>query len=159
MLSGRKHYDAGVFGTIEAAKNAVTGAYKFQEGSTKGIFLKPLSHADNNYQVILIPANAEQIMFIIVADKYDTGGRTEISMATGFQGVCGDATVYSIQTGKINFSVTGFGDRLRCGLDPELMVVSIPAGRASIIAKNLEAMSSKMMAKYKKVRDAKKGKN
>jgi uncharacterized protein (DUF169 family) len=159
MLSGRKHYDAGVFGTVEAAKNAVTGAYKLENGSTKGIFLRPLSHADNNYQVILIPANAEQVMFIILADKYDTGGRTEISMATGFQGVCGDATAYSIQTGKVNFSVTGFGDRLRCGLDPELMVISIPAGRASIIAKNLEAMSSKMMAKYKKVRDTRKGKN
>jgi len=39
------------------------------------------------------------------------------------------------------------------------MVVSIPTGRASMIAKNLEAMSSKMMAKYKKARDAKKGKN
>ena len=159
MLSGRKHYDAGVFGTVEAAKNAVTGAYKLEDGSTKGIFLRPLSHADNNYQVILIPANAEQVMFIMLADKYDTGGRTEISMATGFQGVCGDATAYSIQTGKVNFSVTGFGDRLRCGLDPELMVISIPAGRASIIAKNLEAMSSKMMAIYKKFRDPGKGKN
>jgi uncharacterized protein (DUF169 family) len=98
-------------------------------------------------------------MFLILADKYDTGGRTEISMATGFQGVCGDATAYSIQTGKVNFSVTGFGDRLRCGLDPELMVVSIPAGRAAIIAKNLETMSSKMMAKYKKVRDTRKEKS
>jgi uncharacterized protein (DUF169 family) len=159
MLSGRKHYDAGVFGTVQAAKNAVTGAYKLEDGSAEGIFLRPLSHADNNYQVILIPANAEQVMFLILADKYDTGGRTEISMATGFQGVCGDATAYSIQTGKVNFSVTGFGDRLRCGLAPELMVVSIPAGRAAIIAKNLEAMSSKMMGKYKKVRDTRKGKN
>jgi len=159
MLSGHKHYNAGVFGTIEAAKNAVTGAYKLEGGSTRAIFLRPLSHADNNYQVILIPANAEQIMFILVADKYDTGGRTEISMATGFQGICGDVTAYSIQTGKVNFSVTDFGDRLRCGLDPELMVISIPAGRASMIVKNLEAMSSKMMATYKKARDAKKGKS
>jgi uncharacterized protein (DUF169 family) len=158
MLSGHKHYDAGVFGSVQAAKKAVTGAYKLEDGSTEGIFLRPLSQADNNYQVILIPANAEQVMFLILADKYDTGGRTEISMATGFQGVCGDATAYSIQTGKVNFSVTGFGDRLRCGLDPELMVVSIPAGRASIIGENLEAMSSKMMAKYKKARDAKKEK-
>jgi uncharacterized protein (DUF169 family) len=113
MLSGRKHYNAGVFGTIQAAKNAVAGAYKLEDGSTRAIFLRPLSQADNNYQVILIPANAEQIMFILVADKYDTGGRTEISMATGFQGICGDVTAYSIQTGKVNFSVTGFGDRLR----------------------------------------------
>ncbi|RZB38570.1 MAG: hypothetical protein SRB2_00318 [Desulfobacteraceae bacterium Eth-SRB2] len=155
MLSGSKHYNAGVFGSIQAAKNAVAGAYKLEDGSTSAIFLRPLSQADNNYQVILIPANAEQIMFILVADKYDTGGRTEISMATGFQGVCGDVTAYSIQTGKVNFSVTGFGDRLRCGLDPELMVVSIPAGRVSIIVKNLEAMSSKIMATYKKAWDAK----
>lgn len=76
MLSGRKHYDAGAFGTIEAAKKAVIGAYKPENGSTRGVFLRPLSHADNNYQVIPIPANAEQTMFIIVADKYDTGGRT-----------------------------------------------------------------------------------
>lgn len=158
MLSGHKHYTAGVFGSIQAAKNAVAGACKLEDGSTKAIFLRPLSQADNNYQVILIPANAEQIMFILVADKYDTGGRTEISMATGFQGICGDVTAYSIQTGKVNFSVTGFGDRLRCGLAPELMVVSIPGARASIIGKNLEAMSSKIMAKYKKARDAKKGK-
>ena len=74
MLSGHKHYNTGVFGTIEAAKNAVTGAYKFEDGSTSAVFLRPLSHADNNYQVILIPANAEQIMFIILADKYYTGG-------------------------------------------------------------------------------------
>jgi hypothetical protein len=39
------------------------------------------------------------------------------------------------------------------------MVVSIPSGRAAIIAKNLEAMSSKMMAKYKKVRDTRKEKS
>jgi len=159
MLSGRKHYNAGVFGSIQAAKNAVAGAYKLEDGSTRAIFLRPLSRADNNYQVILIPADAEQIMFILVADKYDTGGRTEISMATGFQGICGDVTAYSIQTGKVNFSVTGFGDRLRCGLDPELMVISIPVGRVSIIIKNLEAMSSKMMATYKKARDLKKGKS
>ena len=159
MLSGSKHYNAGVFGSIQAAKNAVAGAYKLEDGSTRAIFLRPLSQADDNYQVILIPANAEQIMFILVADKYDTGGRTEISMATGFQGICGDVTAYSIQTGKVNFSVTGFGDRLRCGLDPELMVISIPAGRVSIIVKNLEAMSTKMMATYKKARDAKKRKS
>jgi len=158
MLSGSKHYTAGVFGSIQASKNAVAGACKLEDGSTKAIFLRPLSQADNHYQVILIPANAEQIMFILVADKYDTGGRTEISMATGFQGICGDVTAYSIKTGKVNFSVTGFGDRLRCGLDPELMVVSIPVGRASIIGKNLEAMSSKMMGTYKKARDAKKEK-
>jgi uncharacterized protein (DUF169 family) len=156
MLSGSKHYNAGVFGTLEAAKNAVAGAYKLEDGSTRAIFLRPLSQADHNYQVILIPANAEQVMYILVADKYDTGGRTEISMATGFQGVCGDVTAYSIQTGKVNFSVTGFGDRLRCGLDPELMVVSIPADRAFIIGKHLESLSSKIMAKYKKARDAKK---
>jgi len=158
MVSGSKHYNAGVFGSIQAAKNAVAGAYKLEDGSTRAIFLRPLSQTDNNYQVVLIPANAEQIMFILVADKYDTGGRTEISMATGFQGICGDVTAYSIQTGKVNFSVTGFGDRLRCGLDPELMVISIPAARVSLIVKNLEAMSTKMMATYKKARDAKKGK-
>jgi hypothetical protein len=39
------------------------------------------------------------------------------------------------------------------------MVISIPAGRVSIIVKNLEAMSSKMMATYKKARDFKKGKS
>ena len=115
MLSGSKHYNAGVFGSIQAAKNAVAGAYKLEDGSTRAIFLRPLSQTDNNYQVVLIPANAEQIMFILVADKYDTGGRTEISMATGFQGICGDVTAYSIQTGKVKNSVTGFGDLVSPG--------------------------------------------
>ena len=155
MLSGRKHSNAGVFETAEAARNSVKGAFKLERGSTKGLLLTPLANADNYYQTVLLTANAEQIMFLIVANKYDTGGRTDISMATGFQGICGDATVYPIQTGKVNFSVTGFGDRMRCGLSPELTMVGIPAERISVIANNLVAMSSKLMKKYKEQRRSK----
>ena len=152
MLSGRKHYNTGVFGNVEAAKKAVAGAYKLQNGSTAALFLRPLSTGEGHYQVLVIPAKPEQVMFILAADNYETGGRTEISMATGFQGVCGDATVYSLQTGKTNFSVTGFGDRLRCGLRPELMMVGIPKSRVSVVAKNLESMGAKLLAKYKEAR-------
>ena len=155
MLSGRKHTNAGVFETVEAARISVNGAFKLDRGSTKGLLLAPLADSTNYYQMVLLPANAEQIMFIIVADKYNTGGRTEISMATGFQGICGDATVYPIQTGNVNFSVTGFGDRMRCGLSPELTMVGIPAERIPVIAKNLVAMSSKLMKKYKEQRRSK----
>ena len=95
-------------------------------------------------------------MFISVADKYETGGRTEISMATGFQGICGDATAYVLQTGNINLSVTGFGDRLRCGLGPDLMMAGIPKNRVAIIAGSLEKLGTKLLAKYKKARSGEK---
>jgi uncharacterized protein (DUF169 family) len=156
MLLGRKHYKTGVFGCLEAAQKAVAGAYKLQDGKTKAVLIRPLPEADNDYQVILIPANPEQIMILMVADKYETGGRTEISMATGFQGVCGDATVYVLQTGRTNFSVTGFGDRLRSGLEPELSMVGIPKERVTIIARNLEALGENLLAKYKGARTSRK---
>jgi uncharacterized protein (DUF169 family) len=152
MLSGRTHYQTGVFGNIEAARKTVARATKLQNGSTAALFLRPLAEADGDYQVLVIAANPEQVMFILVADNHETGGRTEISMATGFQGVCGDATAYVLMTGKTNFSVTGFGDRLRCGLDPELMMVGIPKSRVSVVAKHLESVGGKLLARYKKAR-------
>ena len=78
-------------------------------------------------------------------------------MATGFQGVCGDATAYVLETGNTNFSVTGFGDRLRCGLSPDLMIVGVPQDRVPVIATNLETMGNKLLAKYKKARDGEEG--
>lgn len=152
MLLGQRHYRSGIFGNIEAAKKGVAGARKLEDDSIQGLLLRPVSQAGNDYDVLLIPVNAEQAMFISVADKHETGGRTEISMATGFQGICGDATAYVLQTGNINFSVTGFGDRLRCGLDPDVMMAGIPKNRVSIIAGNLEKLAPKLLAKYKKAR-------
>jgi len=152
MLSGQKHYRSGVFCSIEAAKKSVAGACKLEDESIQALLLRPISQADNGYDVLLMPVNAEQAMFISVADKYETGGRTEISMATGFQGICGDATAYVLKTGSINLSVTGFGDRLRCGLDPDLMMVGIPENRVTIIAENLEKLGTKLLAKYKRAR-------
>jgi uncharacterized protein (DUF169 family) len=156
MLSGQRHYRSGVFCSIKAAKKGIAGACKLEDESIQGLLLRPVSQADNDYDVLLIPVNAEQAMFISVADKYETGGRTEISMATGFQGICGDATAYVLQTGSINLSVTGFEDRLRCGLGPDLMMAGIPKNRVSIIAGNLEKLGTKLLAKYKKARSGEK---
>lgn len=152
MLLGQKHYRSGLFCSIEAAKKGVAGACKLEDESIQALLLRPVSQADNGYHVLLIPVNPEQAMFISVADKYETGGRTEISMATGFQGICGDATVYVLKTGSINLSVTGLGDRLRCGLGPDLMLAGIPKNRVAIIAGNLEKLGTKLLAKYKRAR-------
>jgi uncharacterized protein (DUF169 family) len=153
MLSGKMQYGEGAFGNLEGAQKAVTGGHRLEAGSTKAIVLYPLSQAEEDYDILLIPVSPWQAMFICMADEYQTGSTTEVLMkASGLQAFCRDCTVYPLLTGEINFSVVAVGDRIKSGLDPEYMLVGIPRVRLSEIVRNLEIMESKLITKYKSSR-------
>ncbi len=137
----------GVFGNEEAAQNHFSKGLSLPAGQTKGVALSPLEKAVMGVDVALFKVNSEQAMWLLTANQYLTGGKTDLSVGTGFQGVCGDVIVYPLLNKKLNMTVNGVGDRLSVPMGKNELFLGIPSPLIKKIADNLTAIYSKPIFK------------
>ncbi|MBI5602260.1 MAG: DUF169 domain-containing protein [Deltaproteobacteria bacterium] len=127
----------GVFGNEQAAQNYFSKGICLPAGQTQGVAMSPLEKAVMGVDVVLFKVNSEQAMWLLTATQYLTGGRNDLSVGTGFQGVCGDAIAYPLMNKKVNLTVNGVGDRIAATMGKNELFMGIPAQLISKIAANL----------------------
>lgn len=138
----------GVFGNEEAARNHFSKGVCLPAGQTKGVAMSPLEKAVMGVDVVLFKVNSEQAMWLLTATQYLTGGRNDLCVGTGFQGVCGDVIVYPLVNKKVNMTVNGVGDRLSAAMGKNELFLGIPAPLVKKIADNLTEIYNKPIFKY-----------
>ena len=149
LLKQKQGVQIGVFKNEEAAQNYFSKRPCLPAGQTKGVAMSPLEKAVMGVDVLLFKVNSEQTMWLLTANQYLTGGRNDLCVGTGFQGVCGDVIVYPYLNNKVNMTVNGIGDRISVSLGKNELFVGIPASLVKKIASNLTEIYHKPIFKYR----------
>jgi uncharacterized protein (DUF169 family) len=131
------------FGNETAAQVSLSKGIRLPAGQTKAIAMSPLEKAVIGVDVVLLKVNSEQAFWLLTATQYQTGHRTDLSIGTGFQGVCADIIVYPLLNHKVNLTVNGIGDRLSPSTAKNELFAGVPAALIKPIAQNLIAISQK----------------
>ena len=138
----------GDSGKEEAPQNSFSKGISLPVGQTKAVAMSPWEKAVMGVDVVIFKVNSEQALWLLTASQYQAGSRTDLSVGTGFQGVCGDIIVYPLINQKVNLTVNGIGDRLSATTGKNELFAGIPADLVQTIADNLTKISHKPNFKY-----------
>jgi uncharacterized protein (DUF169 family) len=133
----------GLFGNEEAAKNYFSKGSTLTGGQTKAVLICPLEKAVMGVDVVLFQVNSEQTMWLLAATQYLSGGRNDLCLGTGYQGVCGDVIAYPLVTRKVNITVNGVSDGNAKTKKRNEIFVGVPGLLLEKIATNLTDLFNK----------------
>jgi uncharacterized protein (DUF169 family) len=131
-------YGVGLFGTEAASAETILNSTYLDKGATQACLVAPLDRFDQDPQVVVFTADSEQVMWLLYALNYDTGGKMELPQSGGALGGCADITALPIKTGQPDITFLGLGCRLKSGIGPgDLML--------GIAGKDLESVHSHIL--------------
>jgi uncharacterized protein (DUF169 family) len=139
----RQPLKMGIFGNEEAAKNYFSKGSSLTGGQTKAVLICPLDKAVMGVDVVLFKVNSEQTMWLLAATQYLSGGRNDLCLGTGYQGVCGDVIAYPLVTQKVNITVNGVSDGSPKMKKKNEIFVGVPGLLLEKIAANLTELFNK----------------
>jgi len=140
MRSGSFLIPRGVFKSVPAFQRAGTHNPAIEPGIFKAILFAPLIKADFEPDVIFIVSNANQAMNILHANAYDSGSQ---GLGAGAGPICCTMASKPYLTGKVTYGFADVGSRNYMDIDPEDVLVSVPASDLERIVSNLEHMITK----------------
>ncbi len=128
---------AGMY-TETPAAGVVTesGVDKWTHGQWQGVISGPLGRIDFEPHLILIYGNSAQVMRLVTARLWSTGGRVTSSFSGRID--CADAVITTMKTGECQVILPCYGDRIFAQTDDAEMGFTIPAGQIDRIVCGLE---------------------
>ncbi len=97
---------------------------KFALGEFERIIIAPLGRAAFEPHVVLVYANAAQVMRLVAAALYKNGGRIHSSFAARLD--CADAVIETIHTGRPQVILPCYGDRIYGQTEDHEMAFTVP---------------------------------
>jgi uncharacterized protein (DUF169 family) len=147
VRSGEFHYNMGMYGTQEAARETIERRPALEVGSVEAIAVAPRSKATLKPDVVVITGTPEQVFWLLpAASTFSIGGRVTVEMAA-VQASCADSTVLPYLTGQVNISLGCFGCRKTTDIAPEEMLVGIPGNRLKDIVAAVDKMKEGVIPK------------
>jgi uncharacterized protein (DUF169 family) len=120
----------------EAGARTEASIAKFSWKEFETILCSPLGRANFEPQVILVYGNSAQVMLLVVAALYKSGGRITSSFAGRID--CSDSVIQTIQTDRPQVILPCYGDRVFGQTQDQEMGFSFPARMAEEILEGLE---------------------
>lgn len=140
VASGEFHYNMGMYGSQEAAKETIARRPSLEAGSVEATAVAPLSKAKLRPDVVVVTGTPEQVFWLVpAATTFSIGGRVTVEMAA-VQASCADSTVVPYVTGNVNISLGCFGCRKTTDIAPEEMLVGIPGSKIGELASAVKKM-------------------
>ncbi len=134
-------YSVGLFESEEASAETILKSAYLGKGETRAALIAPLSQVRQLPQVVIFTANSEQIMWLLYALNYETGGRMSLPQSGGALGGCADVTALSILEGISNITFLGLGCRLKSGIDPCDLMLGAPGDQLEKIHTHILSMA------------------
>lgn len=128
---------AGMY-TETPAAGAVSEAAvdKWAYGQWEGVVIAPLHRADFEPHVVLVYGNSAQVMRLVTARLWQSGGRVESSFSGRID--CADAVITTMQRDDCQVILPCYGDRIFAQTEDGEMGFTLPAGRIGAIIAGLE---------------------
>jgi uncharacterized protein (DUF169 family) len=140
MRSGSFLIPRGVFKSVPAFQRAGTHNPAIEPGIFQAVIFAPLSKADFEPDVIFIVCNANQAMNLLHANAFDSGSQ---GLGAGVGPICCTMAAKPYLTGEVTYGFADIGSRNFMDINPEDVLVSIPASDLERIVTNLEEMMTK----------------
>jgi uncharacterized protein (DUF169 family) len=144
MQSGAFLVPMGVYKNIPAVQRSWKNNINLEPGIFNALLFAPLNKAEFEPDVIFIVCNAKQGMEILHANAYDSGAH---GIGADSGPICSSMAAIPYLTGKVTYGFGDVGSRKNMDINPEDIMVSIPASELSRIISNLEEMRTKMYFK------------
>lgn len=120
----------------QAGARSEASVEKFKPGEIDGIVFGPLNRADYEPEVLIIYGNAAQVMRLVAAALYKSGGRVESSFAARMD--CSDHLVVPLRTDQPQVILPCNGDRIFAGAQDEEMAFTVPWSKVGDLMEGLE---------------------
>lgn len=146
ISSGENHVQAGVFGTTEAAAKVFAGMIHMESGSCEHILLAPLEVVDFTPDVVVLIAEPESAMWLVLSAIHTSGNRAHFNTAV-VQAACVDASIMPYLQQEVNISLGCIGCRSSTDIKTTEMFIGIPGGQLSMVLENFKKLSNKLIYK------------
>ena len=122
--------------TAEAGARTEAEVAKFEHGQYRYLLAAPLHRAAFEPDLILVYGNSAQVMRLLTAALWRSGGR----IASSFSGRldCSDIVIVTMQTGRCQVILPCYGDRLFAQTQDHEMGFTIPAAKMADVVAGLE---------------------
>lgn len=133
-------YGVGLFENEEASAETILKATYLEKGKTQAVLISPLSTLSETPDVVIFTADSEQIMWLLYAVNYKTGGRMDLPQSGGALGGCSDITVLPILNGTPNVTFLGLGCRIKSAIDSCHLMMGIPGSGIKAVRDHILAL-------------------
>lgn len=140
MQSGAFLVGRGVYKNIPAVQRSWRRNLNVEPGIFHAVIFSPLNKAEFDPDVIFIVCKARQGIEILHANSYDSGAH---GLGADSGPICSSMAAIPYLTGKVTYGFGDIGARNFMDINPEDIMVSIPASELSRIVSNLEEMHTK----------------
>jgi len=142
MRSGAFLVGMGVYKNVPAVQRSWNHNKQIEPGIFKAISFAPLVKTEFEPDVIFIICNARQGMEILHANAYDSGKH---ALGADSGPICSTMATLPYLSGKVTYGFGDIGARNNTNLDPEDVMVSLPAADLQRIISNLKEMRTKRL--------------
>lgn len=130
---------AGMYtATKEAGAKTEAAIAKFSWKEYEYIVCAPLSRADFDPAVVVVYGNSAQVMMLVVASLFKTGGKITSSFAGRID--CSESVIETMKTNQPQVILPCYGDRVFGQAQDHEMGFSFPAGMSETIVEGLEGV-------------------
>jgi uncharacterized protein (DUF169 family) len=140
MQSGAFLVPAGVYKSIPAVQRSWTNNMSIDPGIFNAVIFSPLIQANFEPDLIFLICNSEQAMMILHANAYDSGSH---GLGADSGPICSSMAAVPYLTGKVTYGFGDIGSRRNMTMNPEDVMVTIPAGDLKRILDNIIEMKNK----------------
>jgi uncharacterized protein (DUF169 family) len=140
LKTGDFYFKLGKFSSRAACRRTIDRIPHLRENETFATMYAPLEASPFVPEIVLIVAPPLAMLKLAQAVLHDQGGRVEANFA-GIQSVCADATAQTFLSGEPNFSLGCDGSRKFSGIEPQEMVMGIPAELLPAIADSIACVT------------------
>ncbi len=148
LSSGEMPAGMGIFGSPAAAKNTLDSMPRLEMGKYQMVACCPLGQTPFEPDIVVIESAVEHLMWVALAQVFETGGRLEFSTAI-LQATCVDGTIIPFLTQNIHASLGCYGCREATNLAESEGVLGFPIKDLDNIVNSLQKLKERAIPRVR----------
>ena len=148
LSSGEMPFAMGIFGSPEAVRNTFATMPRLEMGKYQMVACCPLGQAPFEPDIVVLESDVEHLMWVALADVFETGGRLEFSTAI-LQATCVDGTIMPFLKQKIHASLGCYGCREATNMTESECVLGFPFKVLENIINSLKKLNEKAIPRVR----------
>lgn len=148
LSSGEMPAGMGIFRSPQAAKNTLDTMPRLEMGKYQMVACCPLGQSPFEPDVVVLESAVEHLMWVALAQAFETGGRLEFSTAI-LQATCVDGTIIPFLQQKLHTSLGCYGCREATNLAESECVLGFPIKDLENIVNSLQKLNERAIPRVR----------
>lgn len=148
LSSGEMPAAMGIFASPAAVRNTFATMPRLEMGKYQMVACCPLAQAPFEPDVVVIESEPEHLMWVALANVFETGGRLGFNTAI-LQATCVDITILPFLTQKMNATLGCYGCREATNLTENECVLGFPTKDLDTIVGSLKKLNERAIPRVR----------